>query len=64
MRWLWIGAAVLGTVGYWMLYAPRIVIYVPADEEDDGDGLLEVGQEEGEESEEDYVLDEDEEEDE
>lgn len=51
MRWLWIGMAALGTVGFWVLYGPRFRLVVPDEEDEEGFVEAEEEFEEGEEEE-------------
>lgn len=59
MRWRWIGLAILGTIGYWFMWAPRFQLVKMEDEDGDeniaiiiGDGAtaFDADEEEGDES--------------
>jgi len=50
MRWQWIGLAVLGSIGYWFVWGPRLRFVKLEDDDDDehmaiivGDGTGDVG---------------------
>ena len=58
MRWRWIGLAVLGSVGYWLMWGPELRLVKMEDEDGDenlaivvgvDDGTLGVDEEEGDE---------------
>ena len=56
MRWQWIGLAVLGSIGYWVVWGPKLRLVRVDDDDDDahlailvGDGTGDVGAEEDEE---------------
>jgi len=58
MRWRWIGLAVLGTIGYWFMWGPRLRLVKMEDEDGDenlaiviGDGAMVVDADEEEEDE-------------
>jgi sorting and assembly machinery component 37 len=61
MRWRWLGLAVLGSVGYWIIWGPRIQLVMVGDEEGDenlavvvgGEGVASDSDEEDEEEDED-----------
>ena len=38
MRWQWIGLAVLGSIGYWVLWGPQLRLVILDDEDNDDDG--------------------------
>ena len=57
MRWRWIGLAVVGSIGYWLIYAPKIRLVKMADEDGDESLAIVVGRDA-------VVLDEEEEEEE
>lgn len=57
MRWRWIGLAVVGSIGYWLIYAPKLRLVKVADEDGDESLAIVVGRDA-------VVLDEDEEEEE
>jgi len=43
MRWRWIGLAVVGSIGYWLFYAPKIRLVRVADENGDESLAIAVG---------------------
>jgi len=58
MRWRWIGLAVLGTIGYWFMWGPRLRLVKMEDEDGDenlaiviGDGAMVFNADEEEEDE-------------
>lgn len=36
MRWQWIGLAVLGSIGYWVIWAPKLRFVRLEDDDEDG----------------------------
>jgi len=43
MRWRWIGLAVLGTIGYWFMWAPRLRLVKMEDEDGDENLAIVIG---------------------
>lgn len=43
MRWRWIGLAVVGSIGYWLIWAPKVRLVKMADEDGDESLAIVVG---------------------